>query len=120
MKPSSQKREHVIIVPGGLLATGPHADPRCSVPACEVDGDLAQHGQVARCRLITDAAVILPRDNLNGPSIRQIPPAHFMRRPCYAPVVELCVGRLRIEMLADITSKQWPTSSEYTNWGNVR
>ena len=27
MKSSNQKREHIIIVPGGLLATGPHADP---------------------------------------------------------------------------------------------
>ena len=27
MKSASQKREHVIIVPGGLLATRPHADP---------------------------------------------------------------------------------------------
>jgi hypothetical protein len=27
MKSSSQKRKHVIIVPGGLLATRPHADP---------------------------------------------------------------------------------------------
>jgi hypothetical protein len=82
MKPSSQKSEYVIIVPGGLLVTGLYADPRCSVPTHEIDGDLAQDGQVASCRSITDAAVILPRENLNGPSIRQIPPAHFMRRPC--------------------------------------
>src|SRR3954453_19518502 len=27
MKSASQKSEHVIIVPGGLLATRPHADP---------------------------------------------------------------------------------------------
>ena len=59
MKSASQKSEHVIIVPGGLLATRPHADPGCSVPPHEVDGDLAQDGQVASCRAIPDAAVIL-------------------------------------------------------------
>src|SRR3954469_3690456 len=31
MKSSSQKREHVIIVPGGLLATSADADAGCSV-----------------------------------------------------------------------------------------
>jgi hypothetical protein len=36
MKSSSQKREHVIIVPGGLLATRPHADPGCSATAHEI------------------------------------------------------------------------------------
>jgi hypothetical protein len=67
MKSSSQKREHVIIVPGGLLATRPHADPGCSVPAHEVDGDLAQDGQVASCRAIPDAAVILAEGDIQNP-----------------------------------------------------
>src|SRR3954447_14656321 len=51
MKSSSQQSEHVLIVPGGLLATGPHADPGCSATAHEVDGDFAQNGQIAgRCQ----------------------------------------------------------------------
>jgi hypothetical protein len=28
MKSASQKSEHVLVIPGGLLATRPHADPR--------------------------------------------------------------------------------------------
>ena len=67
MKLSSQKREHIIIVPGGLLAPRPHADPGCSVPAHEVDGDLAQDGQVASRRPIPDAAVILPERDVQDP-----------------------------------------------------
>jgi aerobic C4-dicarboxylate transport protein len=67
MKSSSQKREHILIVPGGLLATGPHADPGCSVLAHEVDGDLAQDGQIASCRSIPDAAVILPERDIQDP-----------------------------------------------------
>src|SRR5687767_15478849 len=65
MKLSSQKREHIIIVPGGLLAPGPHADPGCSVPAHEVDGDLVQDGQVASRRAIPDAA--LPEGDIEHP-----------------------------------------------------
>jgi phage terminase small subunit len=67
MKSSIQKSEHVIIVPGGLLATGPHADPGCSVPAHEVNGDLAQDGQVAGRRPIPDAAVILAEGDIQDP-----------------------------------------------------
>jgi Phosphatidylethanolamine-binding protein len=67
MKSSSQKREHVIIVPGGLLAPRPHTDPGCSVPAHEVNGDLAQNGQVASCRAIPDAAVILAEGDIQHP-----------------------------------------------------
>jgi hypothetical protein len=67
MKSSSQKREHVIIVPGGLLATRPHADPGCSFPPHEVNGDLAQNGQVASCRAIPDAAVILAEGDIQNP-----------------------------------------------------
>ena len=67
MKSSSQKSEHVIIVPGGLLAPGPHADPGCSVPPHEVNGDLAQNGQVASCRAIPDAAVILAEGDIQNP-----------------------------------------------------
>src|SRR5690242_16189964 len=59
MKSSSQKREHIIIVPGSLLATGPHADPGGAVTAHEVDGDLAQDGQVACGSQVPDTAVIL-------------------------------------------------------------
>jgi hypothetical protein len=47
MKSAGQKSEHVLVISGGLLATRPHADPGCSVPAHEVDGDLAQDGQIA-------------------------------------------------------------------------
>jgi hypothetical protein len=44
MKSSNQKRQHVLIIPGGLLASSPDADSRCSVATYEVDGDLAQDG----------------------------------------------------------------------------
>src|SRR3954470_17183666 len=67
MKSSSQKSEHVLVIPGGLLATGPHADPGCSVPAHEVDGDLAQDSQVAGRRPIPNAAVILPEGDIQHP-----------------------------------------------------
>jgi|tagenome__1003787_1003787.scaffolds.fasta_scaffold15680850_1 hypothetical protein len=63
----SQKREHVIIVPSGLLAPRPHADPGCSVPPHEVNGDLAQNGQVASCRAIPNAAVILVEGDIQNP-----------------------------------------------------
>ena len=67
MKSSSQKSEHVLVIPGGLLATRPHADPGCSVATHEVDGDLAQDGQVASCRSIPDAAVVLPERDIEDP-----------------------------------------------------
>src|SRR3954452_21807030 len=67
MKSASQKSEHVIIVPGGLLATRPHADPGCSVPPHEAEGDLAQDGQVASCRAIPDAAVTLAEGDIEDP-----------------------------------------------------
>ena len=67
MKSSGQKSEHVLIVPGGLLATGPHADPGCSVTAHEVDGDLAQNGQIAGRRPVPDAAVILAEGDIQDP-----------------------------------------------------
>ena len=67
MKSSSQKSEHVLVIPGGLLAPRPHADPGCSVPAHEVDGDLAQDSQVAGRRPIPNAAVILPEGDIQHP-----------------------------------------------------
>ena len=30
MKSARQKRQHIFIIPGGLLAAAPHADPGCS------------------------------------------------------------------------------------------
>jgi hypothetical protein len=47
MKSARQKRQHVLVIPGG-----PHTDPSCSVATYEVDGDLAQDSQVASCRSI--------------------------------------------------------------------
>jgi hypothetical protein len=47
MKSARQKRQHVLVIPGG-----PHTDPGCSVATYEVDGDLAQDSQVASCRSI--------------------------------------------------------------------
>jgi hypothetical protein len=44
---------------GRLLATGPHTDPGCSAATYEIDCDLAQDSQIASCRSIPDAAVIL-------------------------------------------------------------
>src|SRR3954469_13678594 len=67
MKSSSQQSEHVLIVPGGLLATGPHADPGCSATAHEVDGDFAQNGQIAGRRPVPDAAVVLPERDIEDP-----------------------------------------------------
>src|SRR3954466_11936006 len=67
MKSSSQERQHVLIIPGSLLATRPHADLGCSAVTYEVDGDLAQDGQVASCRSIPDAAVILTEGDIQDP-----------------------------------------------------
>jgi hypothetical protein len=67
MKSASQKREHVLIIPGGLLATRPHADPVCSVAPHEIDGDLAEDGQVASRRPVPDAAVILAERDIQDP-----------------------------------------------------
>ncbi len=67
MKSASQKREHVIIVPGSLLATSPHADPGYPIATNEVDGDLAQVGQIASCRSIPDTAVILAKRDIQDP-----------------------------------------------------
>ena len=59
MKSACQKSQHVFVIPGGLLATSADADSGCSATSYEVDGDFAQDGQVASCRSIPDAAVIL-------------------------------------------------------------
>ena len=61
------EEKHIIISPGGLLATGPHADLRCSIATNEVDGDLAQDGQIASCRSIPDPAVILAERDIKDP-----------------------------------------------------
>ena len=67
MKSSSQKSEHVIIIPGGLLAASADADPGCSVATNKIDGDLAQDGQIASCRAIPDTAVILAERDIQDP-----------------------------------------------------
>src|SRR3954463_15046846 len=67
MKLSSQQGQHVRIIPGGLLATRPHADLGCSAVTDEVDGDLAQDRQVARCRPIPNAAVIFSEGDIQDP-----------------------------------------------------
>jgi hypothetical protein len=67
MKSARQKRQHVLVVPGGLLATSPHADSGCSVPPYEVDGDLAQDGHITSCRAILDPAVILSEGDIADP-----------------------------------------------------
>ena len=70
MESSNQKREHIIIVPGGLLATRADADSGCSIATNEVDGDLAQDGQIASCRSIPDAAVILAERDIQDPAAK--------------------------------------------------
>src|SRR5215213_7150822 len=67
MKLSSQERQHVLVIPGSLLATRPHADLGCSAVTDEVDGDLAQDSQVASCRPVAHAAVILTEGDIQGP-----------------------------------------------------
>src|SRR3954467_12935605 len=67
MKSSSQERQHVLIIPGSLLATRPHTDLGCSAVTDAVDGDLAQDSQVARSRPIPDAAVIFPEGDIQDP-----------------------------------------------------
>src|SRR5215210_9384296 len=67
MNSSSQERQHVLIIPGSLLATRPHADLGCSAVTDEVDGELAQDSQVARSRPIPDAAVILTEGDIQDP-----------------------------------------------------
>src|SRR3954468_23739638 len=67
MTSSSQSRQDVLIIPGSLLATRPHADLGCSAVTDEVDGDLAQESQVASGRPIPDAAVILTEGDIQDP-----------------------------------------------------
>lgn len=67
MKSARLKRHHVFIIPIGLFATRPHADPRRSVPAHEVDGNLAQDRKVASYRPVIDATVILPERDIKHP-----------------------------------------------------
>src|SRR4051812_41044195 len=57
----------VLIIPGSLLATRPHADLGCSAVTNEVDGDLAQDSQVARSRSVAHAAVILTEGDIQDP-----------------------------------------------------
>jgi transposase len=67
MKSARQKRQHVLIIPGGMLATRAHADSGCSVTTHEVDSDLAQDGQITGRRSVPDAAVILPEGDIQHP-----------------------------------------------------
>jgi hypothetical protein len=67
MKSARQKRHHELVVPGGLLAPSTDANPCCSIATYEVDGDFAQDGQIASCRAIPDAAVILPERDIEDP-----------------------------------------------------
>jgi hypothetical protein len=67
MKSANQKRQHVLVIPGGLLATSADADSGCSIAINEVNGDLAQNSQVASCRAIPDAAVILAERDIQDP-----------------------------------------------------
>ena len=59
MKSARQKSQHVLVIPGGLLAPSADADSGCSVTTHGVDRDLAQDGQIARGNPVPDAAVIL-------------------------------------------------------------
>jgi len=75
MKSACQKSQHVLVIPGGLLATSADADPGCSV---------------------TDAAVILAERDIQDPMETVFPEQDhqrarvlqpkderlFMRRPC--------------------------------------
>jgi hypothetical protein len=67
MKSARQKKQHILIIPGGLLAPGPHADPGCSATTHEVDGDLAQDGQITGGNPVPDAAVILAERDIQDP-----------------------------------------------------
>jgi hypothetical protein len=67
MKSACQKRHHVLVIPGGLLATSPHTDPGCSAAAHEIECDLAQDSQIASCCSIPDAAVILAERDIQDP-----------------------------------------------------
>src|SRR5215210_8722167 len=67
MNSSSQERQYVLIIPGSLLATRPHADLGCSAVTDQVDGDLAQESQVASCRPIPHTAVILTEGDIQDP-----------------------------------------------------
>ena len=59
MKSARQKSQHVLVIPGGLLAPSADAVSGCSVTTYEVDRDLGQDGQIARGNPVPDAAVIL-------------------------------------------------------------
>ena len=84
MKSANQKRQHVLVIPGGLLATSADADSGCSATSYEVDGDFAQDGQVASCRSIPDAAVILAERDIQDsmkPIFNRLVTADHLNQP---------------------------------------
>lgn len=65
--PSDQKLKHVGFVPGGLLPLGPHTGLGGLVATHEVEGNLAQQGQVARRGAIAHATVVFAECDIEHP-----------------------------------------------------
>src|SRR4051794_18080421 len=66
MSAADDELEHVIVVPGGLLAPAAQAGPAAAILADEVEGDLAQEGEVARGGAVPHPAVVLAEGDVNG------------------------------------------------------
>src|SRR5688500_10219276 len=59
--------EHVVVVPGGLLAPAAEAGLAAAVAGDQVEGDLAQEGEVAGGGAVAHPAVILAEGDVENP-----------------------------------------------------
>jgi hypothetical protein len=67
LRASGQDLEHVVVVPGGPLASGTHTICAGPVAADQVEGDLAHQSQIAcRCAM-AHPAVIFPEADVENP-----------------------------------------------------
>src|SRR3954453_2388032 len=67
MSAADDELEHVIVVPGGLLAPAAQAGPAAAILGDEVEGDLAQQGEVARGGAVPHPAVVPAEGDVQDP-----------------------------------------------------
>src|ERR671939_667624 len=67
MSVADDELEHVAVVPGGLLAPAASAGPAAAILGDEVEGDLAQQGEVAGGGAVAHPAVVLAEGDVEHP-----------------------------------------------------
>src|SRR3954447_23479982 len=67
MSAGDDELEHVVVVPGGLLAPAAQAGPAAAVLGDQVEGDLAQQGEVAGGGAVPHPAVVLAEGDVQDP-----------------------------------------------------